>query len=108
MKRKTRVVLTAKLTMVEALNIALKQEMARDTSVVVLGEDVGKDGGVFRVTDGLWERFGGERVIDTPLAESAIIGASIGLSLGGMKPVCEAQFDGFSLPMLDQIISHAS
>ncbi|MBI4017798.1 MAG: alpha-ketoacid dehydrogenase subunit beta [Candidatus Aenigmarchaeota archaeon] len=108
MKRKTWVVLTAKLTMVEALNIALKQEMAKDSSVIVLGEDVGKDGGVFRVTDGLWEKFGGERVIDTPLAESAIIGASIGLALGGMKPVCEAQFDGFSLPMLDQLISHAS
>lgn len=98
----------AKLTMVEAINLALKQEMEKDPTIVVLGEDVGKNGGVFRVTDGLWEKFGEARVIDTPLAESAIIGASIGLALGGMKPVCEAQFDGFSIPMLDQLFNHAA
>ncbi|QQG40319.1 MAG: alpha-ketoacid dehydrogenase subunit beta [Candidatus Aenigmatarchaeota archaeon] len=98
----------AKLTIVEAINAALRQEMERDASVVVLGEDVGRDGGVFRATDGLWEKFGDERVIDTPLAETGIIGASIGLALGGLKPVCEAQFDGFATPMLDQLINHAS
>lgn len=97
-----------KLTMVEAINLALKQEMERDSSVVVLGEDVGKDGGVFRVTDGLWQKFGDQRVIDTPLAESAILGVSIGLAVGGMKPVCEAQFDGFSIAMLDQLVNHAA
>ena len=93
--------------MVEAINLALRQEMERDPAVIVLGEDVGKDGGVFRVTDGLWEQWP-ERVIDTPLAEAGVIGASIGLALGGLKPVCEAQFDGFSIPMLDQLFNHAA
>jgi pyruvate dehydrogenase E1 component beta subunit len=97
-----------KINMVDALNLALKQEMAKDRSVVVLGEDVGKDGGVFRVTDGLLKKFGPNRVIDTPLAETGIIGSAIGMALYGLKPVAEAQFDGFSLPMLDQLINHAS
>ncbi len=94
--------------MVEALNLALKQEMARDKSVIVLGEDVGIDGGVFRVTEGLYRKFGANRVIDTPLAESGIVGTSIGLALGGLKPVAEIQFSGFIYPALDQLISHAS
>ena len=96
------------MNLVQAINLGLKQEMARDKKVIVLGEDVGVDGGVFRVTDGLYQKFGAQRVIDTPLAESGIVGTSIGLAVGGMKPVAEIQFDGFMYPALDQIISHAS
>ncbi len=96
------------MTMVEALNLALKQEMSRDKTVIVLGEDVGVDGGVFRVTEGLYRKFGKDRVIDTPLAESGIVGTSIGLALGGLKPVAEIQFSGFIYPAFDQLISHAS
>ncbi len=96
------------LNIVQAINLALMQEMERDSSVMVLGEDVGKNGGVFRVTEGLWQKFGGERVVDTPLAESAIVGASIGLAMMGFKPVAELQFDGFSYPALDQLINHAA
>ena len=98
----------AKITMVQAINLALRQEMARDDSVVVLGEDVGVDGGVFRVTDGLFEAFGGQRVIDTPLAESAIVGTSIGMAAYGLKPVCEIQFSGFSYMALHQLENHAA
>jgi len=94
--------------MVQAINLALREEMERDDRVVVLGEDVGKDGGVFRVTDGLLERFGGERVIDTPLAESAIVGTAVGMSLYGLRPVAEIQFMGFIYPAFDQIFSHAA
>lgn len=94
--------------MVQALNLALREEMERDDRVVVLGEDVGRDGGVFRVTDGLLERFGDERVVDTPLAESAIVGAAIGMSLYGLRPVAEIQFMGFIYPAFDQIFSHAA
>jgi len=82
----------AEMTMIEALNLALRQEMAQDDGVLVLGEDVGVDGGIFRLTEGLLDEFGEERVIDTPLAESAIIGFSVGLALYGLKPVCEIQF----------------
>ena len=96
------------MNIVQAINLGLKQEMARDKKVMVLGEDVGVDGGVFRVTDGLYKKFGGERVIDTPLAGSGIVGTSIGLAVGGLKPVAEIQFDGFMYPALDQLISHAS
>ena len=96
------------IVMVEALNQALMQEMKRDSSVLILGEDVGKDGGVFRVTDNLLEKFGEERVIDTPLAESAIVGASIGLSIAGFKPIAEIQFSGFIPSAFDQIIKHVS
>ena len=96
-----------KLNIVQAVNLALREEMARDKSVVVLGEDVGRNGGVFRATEGLLQAFGEERVIDTPLAESGIVGASIGMAVCGMKPVAEIQFDGFLYPALDQIISHA-
>lgn len=96
----------AALNMVQALNMALREEMQRDDSVMILGEDVGRDGGVFRVTEGLYELFGQDRVVDTPLAELGIVGTSIGLSLGGMKPVAEIQFDGFVYGAFDQIISH--
>ena len=88
--------------MIQALNLALKQEMAKDDSVIVLGEDVGVDGGVFRVTEGLLKAFGEERVLDTPLAESGIVGFSIGLALYGLKPVCEIQFSGFSYLAMQQ------
>lgn len=98
----------AKLTMVEAINLALKQEMERDPAVVVLGEDVGKSGGVFRVTQGLFERFGDGRVVDTPLSESAIVGVSIGMAAYGFRPVAEIQFEGFVYGAMEQLISHAS
>jgi pyruvate dehydrogenase E1 component beta subunit len=97
-----------KMTMVQALNMALKQEMEKDDRVIVLGEDVGRDGGVFRVTDGLIDQFGEERSLDTPLAESGIIGMSIGMALYGLRPVCEIQFSGFAYLGFHQIESHAS
>jgi len=97
-----------KLNMVQAINLALKEEMERDDRVVILGEDVGKDGGVFRVTDGLFEKFGPERVMDTPLAESSIAGAAIGMAVYGLRPVAEIQFMGFIYPAIDQIFSHAA
>jgi len=96
------------MTMVQAINQALAQEMEKDDRVLVLGEDVGRDGGVFRATEGLFERFGPERVIDTPLAESGIIGASIGMTALGLRPVPEVQFMGFIYPAFNQIISHAA
>lgn len=98
----------AKMTMVQALNLALKQEMEKDESVVLLGEDVGPDGGVFRVTDTLYDQFGEERVIDTPLAESAIIGMAVGMAIHGLKPVCEIQFSGFSYQNFHQLENHAA
>ena len=98
----------AKRNMVEAINRGLMEEMERDPSVMVLGEDVGKEGGVFRVTDGLQSKFGPQRVVDTPLAESGIIGVALGLAVNGFKPVAELQFMGFLPPALDQIISHIS
>jgi pyruvate dehydrogenase E1 component beta subunit len=98
----------AKMTMVQALNLALRQEMQRDDSVIVLGEDVGLDGGVFRVTDQLIQQFGDQRVIDTPLAESAIAGMAIGMAVYGLKPVCEIQFSGFAYHSFHQIENHAS
>jgi len=97
-----------KMNMVQAINLALDQEMAKDKNVVVLGEDVGVDGGVFRVTDGLINKYGAERVMDTPLAESGIIGTSIGMALAGMRPVCEMQFSGFSYLITHQLEGHAS
>ena len=98
----------AERTMVEAINLALFQAMEEDERVLLLGEDVGVDGGIFRVSDGLLERFGEERVIDTPLAESAIVGASIGMAAYGLRPVCELQFSGFSYMALHQLESHAA
>jgi pyruvate dehydrogenase E1 component beta subunit len=94
--------------MVQAITLALIQEMEKDSRVLILGEDVGLNGGVFRVTDGLQKRFGAHRVVDTPLAESGIIGTSIGLAMGGLRPVPEIQFDGFLGPAYDQICSHAA
>jgi len=99
---------TEKLTIAQAVRDAMGDEMDRDPSVVVLGEDVGVDGGVFRATDGLIERFGPERVIDTPLAESAIIGMSVGMAASGMRPVAEIQFMGFVYPAVNQLLGHAS
>jgi 2-oxoisovalerate dehydrogenase E1 component beta subunit len=96
----------AQITMAKALNTALRDAMEADDRVVLLGEDVGTLGGVFRITDGLLKDFGEQRVMDTPLAESGIMGVSIGLALRGYRPVCEMQFDGFSYPALDQVISH--
>jgi len=98
----------AVMTMVQAINQALHLEMERDPRVIVIGEDVGKDGGVFRVTEGLFEKFGSQRVVSTPLSESAIVGTSIGLAAFGMRPVAEIQFDGFMPPTFDQLISHAA
>jgi len=97
-----------KLNMVQAVNNALKEEMQRDESVVILGEDIGRDGGVFRTTEGLYNEFGAERVIDTPLSESGIIGTAIGMAVYGLRPVAEIQFMGFIYPAIDQIFSHAA
>jgi len=97
-----------KRNLVEAINHGLMLEMESDPSVVLLGEDVGKEGGVFRVTEGLQVKFGADRVIDTPLAESGIVGVAIGMAVKGRKPVAEIQFEGFLPPAMDQIMSHAS
>jgi pyruvate dehydrogenase E1 component beta subunit len=96
------------LNIVGAVRLALKQEMERDPDVIILGEDVGRDGGVFRATDGLIKEFGENRVIDTPLSESGIVGVALGLALYGLKPVAEIQFEGFLYPALDQVISHVA
>jgi pyruvate dehydrogenase E1 component beta subunit len=98
----------AELSLVQAVNHALARAMADDPKVLVLGEDVGVDGGVFRATDGLLARFGAERVFDTPLAEGAIAGVSVGLAAQGFRPVAEIQFTGFIYPALDQMLNHAS
>jgi 2-oxoisovalerate dehydrogenase E1 component beta subunit len=98
----------AELTLVESVNRALAYEMERDKDVLLLGEDIGVNGGVFRATVGLQARFGKERVIDTPLAEAAIAGAAIGMAAMGLKPVAEIQFTGFIYPTIDQMINHAS
>jgi pyruvate dehydrogenase E1 component beta subunit len=98
----------AKLNMVKALNLALLEEMERDPDVLAIGEDVGVDGGVFRVTEDLHRRFGSRRVIDTPLAEAAIIGCSVGMAIYGLKPVCEIQFSGFAFQCFHQIENHAA
>jgi pyruvate/2-oxoglutarate/acetoin dehydrogenase E1 component len=94
------------LLLVEAVNDALHTELARDEAVMVLGEDVGRSGGVFRATAGLRERFGPDRCVDTPLAEAGILGTAVGLCLAGWRPVCEMQYDAFSYPCLDQLITH--
>jgi pyruvate dehydrogenase E1 component beta subunit len=96
------------LNMVQALNHAMTQEMENDDRIIILGEDIGVDGGVFRVTEGLLEKFGPERIIDTPLAESAIVGTSIGMAAAGLRPVAEIQFMGFIYPAFNQILSHAA
>src|SRR5947208_13682861 len=97
-----------KLNLVQAINLALHQEMAKDDRVMILGEDVGLNGGVFRVTDGLQKRFGADRVIDAPLSESGIIGTSIGLAMAGQRPVPEIQFEGFLGPAYDQLVNQAA
>ncbi|MBW5802301.1 alpha-ketoacid dehydrogenase subunit beta [Coxiella endosymbiont of Ornithodoros amblus] len=97
-----------KITLIEAVNQALFYEMAKDDSVIVLGEDVGINGGVFRATVGLVEKFGPQRVLDTPLAESMIAGISVGMAAQGLKPVAEFQFEGFIYSALDHILSHAA
>jgi 2-oxoisovalerate dehydrogenase E1 component beta subunit len=96
------------LTIGRALNEGLRRAMERDPKVLIMGEDVGKLGGVFRITDGLQKDFGEDRVIDTPLAESGIIGTAVGLSIRGYRPVCEIQFDGFVYPAYDQIVSQVA
>jgi 2-oxoisovalerate dehydrogenase E1 component subunit beta len=96
------------LTMAKALNDGLRKAMELDPKVVIMGEDVGKLGGVFRITDGLQKDFGEDRVIDTPLAESGIIGTAVGLAIRGYRPVCEIQFDGFVFPGFDQIVSQVA
>ena len=95
------------LTLVEAVRTALARAMEEDPTVLVLGEDVGKDGGVFRATEGLFERFGPERVLDTPLSEALFTGLAVGLGAQGFRPVVEFQFDGFMYPALDQLVNHA-
>ncbi|PSQ64212.1 MAG: alpha-ketoacid dehydrogenase subunit beta [Halobacteriales archaeon SW_8_66_22] len=99
---------TQSLTLVQAVRDGLYTEMAQDDSVVVMGEDVGENGGVFRATQGLIDEFGADRVIDTPLAESGIAGTAIGMAAYGMRPVAEFQFMGFIYPAFDQIVSHAA
>ena len=99
---------TQNLTLVQAVRDGLRGEMQRDEDVVVLGEDVGQNGGVFRATEGLHEEFGDDRVIDTPLAEAGIVGTAVGMAAYGMRPVPEIQFSGFMYPGFDQIVSHAA
>src|SRR6185312_14078426 len=96
------------VTLGKALNMGLRRAMEDDDKVVILGEDIGKLGGVFRITDGLQKDFGEHRVLDTPLAESGIVGTAVGLALRGYRPVCEIQFDGFVFPAFDQIISQVA
>ncbi|MDY6777866.1 MAG: alpha-ketoacid dehydrogenase subunit beta, partial [Candidatus Nanohaloarchaea archaeon] len=98
----------ADMNIVQALNRAMEEEMEQDDSVIVMGEDVGEDGGVFRVTEGLHDKFGPDRVIDTPLSESGIVSTALGMALYGMRPIAEIQFMGFTYPAFDQIISHVS
>ncbi|SFL38011.1 pyruvate dehydrogenase E1 component beta subunit [Halogranum rubrum] len=99
---------TQNLTLVQAVRDGLYTEMKQDDDVLVMGEDVGKNGGVFRATEGLYNEFGDDRVIDTPLAESGIVGTAIGMAAYGLKPVPEMQFSGFMYPAFDQIVSHAA
>ncbi|WP_010097781.1 alpha-ketoacid dehydrogenase subunit beta [Ornithinibacillus scapharcae] len=101
-------VATKKLTLIQAINEGMDMVLERDENALILGEDVGKNGGVFRATDGLQEKHGPDRVIDTPLSESGIIGTSVGLAVNGMKPIAEIQFMGFIYPAYDQIMTHVS
>ena len=96
------------MTMAKALNEGLRRALELDPKVLLMGEDIGKLGGVFRITDGLQKDFGQERVVDTPLAESAIVGTAVGLTMRGYRPVCEIQFDGFVFPAFDQIVSQVA
>jgi pyruvate dehydrogenase E1 component beta subunit len=96
------------MNMAKAINLALHEAMAKDERVVILGEDVGQDEGVFRITEGLFTKYGDKRVIDTPLAESAIVGAAIGMAIYGLRPICEIQFAGFDTYNYHQLDSHAA
>jgi pyruvate/2-oxoglutarate/acetoin dehydrogenase E1 component len=96
----------AELSIVEAINDCFHVELARDGDVMVMGEDVGRAGGVFRATAGLLDKFGPDRCVDTPLAEAGIVGSAVGLCMAGFRPVCEMQYDAFSYPGLDQVINH--
>src|SRR5207342_2415715 len=96
------------ITLAKAINEGLRKPLEDDPKVVIMGEDVGRLGGVFRITDGLQKDFGEQRVIDTPLAESGIIGTAVGLAIRGYRPVCEIQFDGFVYPAYDQIVSQVA
>src|SRR4029078_9965091 len=96
------------ITLAKGITMGLRAAMEADSKVIVMGEDVGKLGGVFRVTDGLQKDFGEDRVIDTPLSESGILGTAVGLAMRGYRPVCEIQFDGFSYPAYDQIVSQVA
>ncbi|TMD79901.1 MAG: alpha-ketoacid dehydrogenase subunit beta, partial [Chloroflexi bacterium] len=96
------------VTLAKAINLSLRDALAGDDQVLIFGEDVGTLGGVFRITDGLQKAFGPDRVFDTPLAESTIIGVAVGLALNGFKPVPEIQFDGFIYSAFDQIVSHVA
>ena len=96
------------VNIVQAVTLALKQEMKREKNVIVLGEDVGLNGGVFRATDGLQKEFGADRVIDTPLSELGIVGCAIGMAVNGLRPIAEIQFSGFAYAAFDQLMSHAS
>lgn len=98
----------ANLTLVQAINLALIQEMEKDERVLLLGEDIGLNGGVFRATEGLFQRFGGDRVVDSPLAESGIVGTAIGLAMGGLRPIPEIQFEGFMGPAFDQLTNQCA
>ena len=100
--------MTTSVTLGKALNMGLRKAMEDDPKVLLMGEDIGKLGGVFRVTDGLQKDFGEDRVIDTPLAESGILGTAVGLAMRGFRPVCEIQFDGFVYPAYDQIVSQVA
>jgi len=99
---------TTSMTMAKALNEGLRRAMEKNKKVLIMGEDVGKLGGVFRITDGLQKDFGEDRVIDSPLAESAIVGTAVGLAIRGYRTVCEIQFDGFVYPAFDQIVSQVA
>jgi pyruvate dehydrogenase E1 component beta subunit len=98
----------ANLTLVQSINLALFQEMEKDNRVLLLGQDIGLNGGVFRATEGLFQQFGGDRVVDTPLAESGIMGTAIGLAMGGLRPIPEIQFEGFMGPAFDQLTNQAA
>ncbi|MBC8310505.1 MAG: alpha-ketoacid dehydrogenase subunit beta [Planctomycetes bacterium] len=98
----------ANLTLVQAVTLALIQEMEKDERVLLLGEDIGLNGGVFRATEGLFQRFGGDRVVDAPLAESGIMGTAIGLAMAGLRPIPEIQFEGFMGPAFDQLTNQAA
>ncbi|MFD1406582.1 alpha-ketoacid dehydrogenase subunit beta [Kroppenstedtia eburnea] len=98
----------AEKTLIRGINDGLRTALGQDAEVVVLGEDVGKNGGVFRATEGLWEEFGDERVIDTPLAEAGIVGAAVGMAVNGLRPVAEIQFMGFIYPAFEQIVTHVA